>query len=76
MYFLFKDRLVTIYKIRTTFIQKQNIFTLLLILDFEFRDTWDTFSVLITPLCPYCRYFAYLALYNINTLPTDLTTHK
>ena len=76
MYFLFKDPLLSIYQIRKTFEQEQNFITPLLVLDFEFWDAWETCSLAITLECPYWKYFAYLALFNLNTLPTDLNSQQ
>ena len=47
MYFLFQDRLVTIYQIKKTF-EEKHIFPQIVI-NFEFWDTGENDSVILTP---------------------------
>ena len=49
MYFLFQDRLVTIYQIKKTFEEKHGDIFPQIVINFEFWDTWENDSLILTP---------------------------
>ena len=49
MYFLFQDRLVTIYQIKKTFEENHGDIFPQIGINFEFWDTWENDSVILTP---------------------------
>ena len=48
MYFLFQNRLATIYQIRKTFEENHGVIFPQIITKFEFWDTWENESVILT----------------------------
>ena len=72
MYFLLQDRLVTIYQIKKTFEENNEDIFLQIIIKFEFWDTWENNSVILTTHSLYWNYFVYLAEFDLNSLPNEL----
>ena len=69
MYFLFQDRLVTIYQIKKTFEEQHGDIFPQIVIIFEFWDTWENDTVILTPHSLYWNYFAQ---FNPNSLPNEL----
>ena len=59
MYFLFQDRLVTIYQIKKTFEKNHGDIFPQIVINFEFWGTWENDSVILTPPSLYWNYFVY-----------------
>ena len=72
MYFLFQDRLVTIYQIKKTFEENQGDIFPQIVINCEFWDIWENDSVILTPHLFYWNYFVYLAQFNPNSLRNEL----
>ena len=72
MYFLFQDRLVTIYQIKKTFEENHGDIFPQIVINFEFWDTWENNTVILTPHSLYWNYFVYLAQFDPNSLPNEL----
>ena len=63
MYFLFQNRLVTIYQIEKTIEENHGDIFPQIVIKFEFWDTWENGSVILTPRPLYWNYFVHLAHY-------------
>ena len=72
MYFLFQDRPVTIYQTKNTFEENHGDSFPQIVIKFEFWDSWENDSVILTPQSLYWNYFVYLAQFEPNSLPNEL----
>ena len=72
MYFLFQDRLVTIYQIKKNFEENHGDIFPPIVINFEFWDTCENDTVVLTPHSLYWSYFVYLAQFEPNNLPNEL----
>ena len=68
MYFLFQDRLVTIYQIKKIFEESHGDILPQIVINFEFWDTWENDTVILNPHSLYWNSFVYLAQFDPNSL--------
>ena len=75
MYFLFQDRLVTIYQIKKTFEEQHGDIFPQIVINFEFWENWENDTVILTPHSLYWNYFVYLAQFDLNSLSNGRDQH-
>ena len=70
MYFLFQDRLDTIYQIKKNFEDNHGDIFSQIVINCGFWGTWENDSVILTPHSLYWNYFVYVAKFDPNSLLT------